>query len=177
MPSSRRQLLLAGLALPLAAGTPTAAAAARGGDAGIVTAALDLERHAVTTYEQLLARGLIEPGLGERLRDHERRHVSGLERALEGMGRETPAGSGRPAQVPGLARALAGGRRAAVRFALELEGRLVAGYFAAQGELENPRLLLPLASIMASEGQHLALLRRELGLDPIPSAFERGTQR
>jgi hypothetical protein len=171
---SRRELLLAGATLPLAAGVGPALAGAQRGDAAIVTAALALERRAAITYEQMLAEKLIEPGLGETLRDHERLHAEGLVRALEGLGRPAPRDPGRPADVPGLTRALAAGRRAAARFALGLERRLLVGYLDAQRELRDPDLLLPLASIATSEGQHLALLRGELGLDPIPYAFELG---
>jgi len=42
--------------------------------------------------------------------------------------------------------------------------------------VENAKLLQTGASIMANEGQHLVVLRRIAGKDPIPNAFETGAQ-
>jgi hypothetical protein len=50
----------------------------------------------------------------------------------------------------------------------------VAAYFDAMGRLGEARLLQRSATIMANEGQHLAILRRRAGRDPVPNAFETG---
>jgi rubrerythrin len=58
--------------------------------------------------------------------------------------------------------------------AIELELEAVAAYHQAQLELQDRELLSLCARIMASEGQHLALLRSLADESPVPHAFERG---
>ena len=65
---------------------------------------------------------------------------------------------------PALNRALASGGRAFLRYALALEEEAVAAYADALTSLRDPDLLQPLGSIMGSEGQHLVVLRAELGV-------------
>ena len=50
----------------------------------------------------------------------------------------------------------------------------MATYYRAAPRLEDAKLLQLSATIMANEGQHLVILRRALGKDPVPNAFETG---
>ena len=63
-----------------------------------------------------------------------------------------------------------------MNFAIELETAAVAAYLDAHRELVEAKLLQTGASIMASEGQHLVVLRRAVGQDPVPAAFETGAK-
>lgn len=57
-------------------------------------------------------------------------------------------------------------------FALELEAMAVAAYHDAHRRLRDVALLKTAASVMATEGQHLVVVRRALGRAPVPRAFE-----
>ena len=74
--------------------------------------------------------------------------------------------------MPGLVRALSGGRTATLGYAEALEEAAVAAYYDAARNLRDPRLLALVARVLGSEGQHLAVLREALGRDPVPSASE-----
>ena len=50
----------------------------------------------------------------------------------------------------------------------------LAAYYQAHQKLRGAKLLRTTARIMASEGQHLVVLRQALGRDPVPNAFETG---
>lgn len=121
-------------------------------DATVIVALLELERRSEALWREL-------PGF-DRIAEQEATHARGLERALAGMGRRAPAGA---PESP---------RDASLETALALEDELVRAYSAAMRDISNPRLLAPLASICANHGQHLVILRRELGRNPITRAFE-----
>ena len=61
-----------------------------------------------------------------------------------------------------------------VSFAIELETAAVAAYHDAAAKLVEGKLLQAGASIMANEGQHLVVLRRAAGSEPVPNALETG---
>jgi hypothetical protein len=61
-----------------------------------------------------------------------------------------------------------------VNFMIEVETAGIAAYHDAHAKLIETRLLQTSASIMANEGQHLVVLRRLVGADPVPNAFETG---
>jgi rubrerythrin len=169
--TTRRGLLLGGAAAVPLLGTAGEALAAARGDRQIVTAAIVLEQHAVAIYDAALETGRLDPSLQKivrHLRDQEREHADGLARALRGLGgRRPPPGS----TLEGFPR----GHRFA-NFALQMEDELIAAYYEAMPRL-RPGLRQPLASIMASEAQHLVVLRQALGRDPLPQAFETGDRR
>ena len=76
---------------------------------------------------------------------------------------------------PELTRALSGGRRDFLRFALRSESEAVARYADAVTNLGDPTLLQPLGSVMTSHAQHLVLLRKALGeRDPDARVRARG---
>jgi hypothetical protein len=164
---TRRALLVAAPVLGLSA---DALARARD-DRSIVTAAIDLEQRAAAAYDSAATGGKLPPALARlarHLRDQEEEHADGLARALRGLGGRRPARPERP-PAPPAGRAFGG-------YALALEERLIGAYYHAMPRL-RPGLRQPIGSIMASEAQHLVVLREALGRDPLPAAFETGTAR
>ena len=170
MSTTRRALITGGAAvLPLLAGATDALGAARD-DRQIVAAAIDLEQRAAAAYDFAASNGGLQPALARvarHLRDQESEHADGLARALRGLGGRRPAAPREP-DPPPIGRAFAA-------FAIALENRLIAAYYEAMPRL-RPGLRQPLGSIMASEGQHLVVLRQALGRDPLPNAFETGSR-
>lgn len=165
--------LLAATSIPLLLGVRSAFAQADG-DASILEAALRLEQTAVVAYDTALSRGLLDAATSavvRQLRDQEQEHADALRTELEALGGSAPAPP-KPDEVGGLA----GLKRQAdvVRFAIELETAAVAAYYDAAQKLEASKLLQTVVSIMASEGQHLVVLRQALKRDPVPNAFETG---
>jgi rubrerythrin len=144
-----------------------------GNDADVVRALLRLERDAVQVYEAGASR-LNGPAarLARQVLEQERAHVKGLENSLRRLG-ERPTSEPQP-DVPGLQRAAAGGSVVFAGFAARHESEVIAAYLQALGRLRRPGLRSPVASILANEGQHLALFREALGRNPVPEAFETG---
>jgi len=185
----RRDLLRRGFALggaaiaassvPLLLSVRTAFAQSSG-DAEILQKAINLEQVSVIAYDAALAGGLLSPVLTRivrRLRAHEQQHADGLTTALSDLGGTPPAAPKGIADVEKVVKGLGDVRTQGdlVNFAIELETAAVAAYHDAHAKLVETRLLQTGASIMASEGQHLVVLRRLVRRDPIPHAFETGT--
>jgi hypothetical protein len=109
------------------------------------------------------------------LSQHERDHAAVLLNAAEYLG-------GAPQKPPSLeslqrkSPAVAGARTRhdALVLAGEIEGAQLHGYFDAQQQLSDTKLLQQTATVMCSEGQHAVLVRTAIGVDPIPSPFELG---
>jgi Ferritin-like domain len=120
-------------------------------DATIIMELFELELQSEAQWREL-------PGF-DLIADQEATHARGLERALAGMGRRPP--KRRFLHV-----------RDSLADALTLEDELVRAYSEAMATISNVRLLAPLASIGANHGQHLVILRRELGRRPFTRAFE-----
>lgn len=68
------------------------------------------------------------------------------------------------------------GRKDLIELLHRLETEMVAGYVAAVPQLSPGSVRAAIASILASDAQHVTVLRLALGLDPLPSAFVTGTQ-
>jgi ferritin-like protein len=149
---TRRALLVGAAAGVL--GRSAAARAAPPSDVEQLERLLGLEHRLESAYEAALERQAIEPGLGQTMLTHEREHVRGLGLALRARGRSAARADRSP--PPGTALA---DRPAFARYALGLESETVAAYQKALATLDNPRLLLPLASIMAAGAQHQVALR------------------
>ncbi|MBA3300689.1 MAG: ferritin-like domain-containing protein [Thermoleophilaceae bacterium] len=144
------------------------------GDVAILAGAVALEQVAVVAYSSAASSGLLDPRtkrVFERFREQEQEHADGLGAALEQRGGRTPKPPS-AAQVPGLEKLRS--QAEVVDFAIELETTALAAYYAAVQKLKNPALLETGASIMANEGQHLVVLRRLAGREPVPNAFETG---
>lgn len=184
----RRDLLRRGLALGGAAIAASSiplllsirsAFAQTTGDAGILERAITLERITVIAYDAAIDGGLLSPAVlrtARRFRAHERAHADALTTALSDLGGIPPAPPEGPADVERVVKGLGDVRSQAdvVGFAIELETAVVAAYHDAHAKLIETRLLQTAASIMANEGQHLAVLRMTAGRDPVPNAFETG---
>lgn len=163
MSIERRTALIAALALPAATLLPGRASSASETDT--LERLLAFEHGLEQAYAEAARRGLLRAGLAALLRNHERDHAQGLERALSGRGERGPI-----ARVPAAAleRALGGGSDAFARHALRLESDAIDAYISAVPTLADPELRRALGSVAASGGQHRVLLRRELGRDPLP---------
>jgi len=185
----RRDLIRRGLALggavvaassiPLLLSVRSAFAAGEA-DKTILADAIRLEEIAVLAYDQALHRGLLTKS-GERLvklmRGHEREHADALTRALTDLRLQPPA-QPTAKDIESVAKGLGAVKSQTdiLRFAIELETAAVAAYHDAQRQFYDAKLLQIGVSIMASEGQHLVMLRQALHKPPVPNAFETGTQ-
>jgi hypothetical protein len=157
--SSTRRAILAAGALAVA---PAAAARAQpASDADLLEDLLALERRLAGAYDAALERGVLGAELARRLRDQERVHARGLERALDERGRR-PADHA-PARDAGLRRALRSGT-AFGRYALALERRAVRAYVRGAVEGRDDLLRPSLGAILACEAEHEVALREALGL-------------
>jgi hypothetical protein len=153
---TRRAALGAGASSLVLASSATAAGPS---DATVLGELLRLERRLAALYDVALRRSLLPPTLARHLRDQERTHATGLERALADLGARPPAGAAPLPEIPS--------RRRFAALALRLEDEAVAAYVDAIAGLRRPGLLQPLGSIAASEGQHQVILRRLDGDDPL----------
>jgi hypothetical protein len=180
---TRRELLARTGAAALAAqgatwALPTGASAA--GDPELLGRSLVFEYLVLLAYGRLLAvpglRGS-DAALMREIVAQERVHIATLHGFILEIGGALPA-LPRGTQVleffiPGLSavRDSAG----ALDYARRMEETAVFGYVAAMPDLSDAKLVQTTAGIMCDEGQHLALLRERLGVDPIPSALETGS--
>ena len=149
------------------------------GDAPILARAINLERVSVIAYDTLIGGGVPTPALGgvlRRFRAHEQQHEEALVTALTSLGGVPPAPPQGVADVDKVVDGLRDVRSRAdvLTFLIELETAAVAAYFDAHAKFGEAKLLQMGASIMANEGQHLVVLRKAAGQDPIPNAFETG---
>jgi rubrerythrin len=171
---------IAASSIPLLWSARTAFAEAKG-DTAILGRAINLEQVAVLAYDTAIAGGLLSPaltGVARTLRSHEQQHADTLTTALTDLGGTPPPAPRGLADVDKVVKGLGDAKSQAdvVNFAIELETAAVAAYLDAQRELVEAKLLQTGASIMASEGQHLVVLRRAVGKDPVPAAFETGAK-
>ncbi|MFL5826764.1 MAG: ferritin-like domain-containing protein [Thermoleophilaceae bacterium] len=120
-----------------------------------------------TESARIYAIGAREKTLSARLREllgemakQEQAHVDALNAALK----RNPSKAGSRMKAPE-------GRAAVLRRASAQEQRLLSAAESATRQLSKASLAALVASTMANDAQHLALLRLELGKDPLPSAF------
>jgi hypothetical protein len=133
-------------------------------DAELLEDLLALEERLISAYEAALRRDVIDPELGEMLRDHENAHVEGLQRALRDTGGARSPRASVPA--PELTAALRD-RAAFARYALAREAEAVATYRLAAAQISSPNLRQALGSILACEAAHEVALRDSLGDRPL----------
>ena len=186
----RRELIRRGLAfggavaaassIPLLLSVRNAFAAAGEADKTILADAIRLERIAVLAYGQVIARGLLSARverLVKQIAAHEREHAGALTTALTDLRLQPPP----PPTAKDIDSVVEGIREIdsqadILNFAIELETAAVAAYHDAQQRFYDAKLLQTVASIMASEGQHLVVLRQALNKPPVPNAFETGSK-
>ena len=169
---------VAASSIPLLWSVRTAFAEAKG-DTAILARAIGLEQVTVLAYDTAIEGGLLSPALLEvarTLRAHEQAHADTLTTALTDLGGTPPPAPQGVADVDKVAKGLSDAKTQAdvVTFAIELETAVVAAYLDAHRELVEAKLLQTGASIMASEGQHLVVLRQAADRAPVPRAFATG---
>jgi rubrerythrin len=140
-------------------------------DLTVLNSALDLEHRAVAAYTAALGALRGENLRTARLfRDQERAHVAALSTAIKGMGgRPNPAD--RNYRLPRFA-----GEDEVLRFAIGLENTAIAAYIDAVPRLNAAGLRAEVASILATEAEHLAVLNGALSERSAPTAFVTGQE-
>jgi Ferritin-like domain len=146
-----------------------ALASPSGSDKGVLAGLAGLEATAVQAYQAALAGGRLDPtatGSARRFLQHEIAHRERVSEMLAGA-------AARPATA-GLVAAVrkASTQKAVLAALIAVENAVVAGYYDAFGKLTDTGVLETLGEIMASEGQHLVVLRTAAGQPPTPDPFE-----
>jgi rubrerythrin len=145
-----------------------------GSGAGLLNSILALEHAAVAAYAT--GAGLLR---GEALRyareiaDQERGHVRRLEELIRGLGGTTARSRSPDEYARAFPRLHDGGD--ALRFARDLEERLVRAYLQALPKLPGAELRTAAAEIGADEGAHLAVINVLRGGPAAPQPFVTGT--
>jgi Ferritin-like domain len=168
---------LAAAATPLLVGVREAFAKAQG-DEDIMLGAVRLEQSLVVTYGALVDSGSLDArasDLARRFGDQEQQHLDAVTKSLQNLGGVVPADPA-PGAVKAAGQALTDvhTQPALLAFAGALESAAIGAYYEAQQALQRAEFLQTTASIMANEGQHLALLREAMNRPPVPNAFETG---
>jgi rubrerythrin len=145
-----------------------------GSGAGLLNSILALEHAAVAAYAA--GAGLLRGEArryGREIEEQEREHVRRLEELIRGLG-GTTARSRTPEEY---ARSfpLLHDERDALRFARDLEERLVRAYLQALPKLPDAELRRAAAEIGADESSHLAVINVLRGGPAAPRAFVTGT--
>ena len=131
-----------------------------------LAASLRAERRAVRALRAALASGRLAPeseATARLILGHDERHLGRL------SGRAPRPGS---IAVPGLDATLRAGERAILRLLLRLEGQSVAAHADLAARSGDGGLRATATGMMASDAQHLVLLREALGQQPLRGAFE-----
>jgi rubrerythrin len=153
---------------------PPSTGARPGSGAGLLNSILVLEHAAVAAYAA--GAGLLRGEArryGRELEEQEREHVRRLEELIRGLG----GTSARPRSPEEYARSfpLLHDGRDALRFARDMEERLVRAYLQALPKLPDAELRRAVAEIGADEGSHLAVINVLRGGPAAPRAFVTGT--
>ena len=166
-PLSRREALAAGLAGAAALVLAPAASAAEPDHGVALTALVRAEQDAAFAY-----RNAALGALGGPLAAQEEEHAKALVTQLEALGLPGPeAAAGREdLGEEALAVVEAGGGAARWEAAIAFERALIRGCADRLAQLDEPGILRTVATVMASHAQHLALLERAAGHDPLSSA-------
>ena len=163
-PATRRGVLAAAVSAPLLLRATAASAQAEDEDAALAGASLDAEQRLAVAYDTIAGSGRLDDAIARvarRFGDQAQEHVDALATALEGLGAPVPE--------PPAPRTIEG-----VDSLIELETVALAAHHDAVRRLRDAMLLETVATIMASAGQHLVVLRQAAGRDPLPTAFETG---
>jgi hypothetical protein len=175
----RRTLLLSGAAA-LVARPAVAGAEGLTGDAAVLQPIHRDEMFALaaygaaTTSPSARVRELAKP-----FRRHEAQHVAALATSLEALGAprfappEGEAGLDANARRLGITPVFSELRAPddLLGFLLAIEERLIEDWVRAHVELADANLTQAATQVLACQGEHVAVLRRALGRDPLPDAF------
>ena len=186
--SSRREVLVASAAL--AGGASAALLASCGGgsktnstqtvstiqmqdDAAILTGLLDLESSAVVAYGVIAQRlSGRDAALAQKLRAQEQAHAAALRRAIPRLG-QAPTSPKTPAEYEATFPPLRN-RRDALNFALDVEDTAIGAYADAIAKVVTDSVRRLLATILATESEHAAVVLGTLGRPQAPGAFVTG---
>jgi rubrerythrin len=142
------------------------------GEAPLVEGVIQLELTAQVAYETAgksdLLKGSVKE-LANLMARHEKEHADALKLILSDIGGNIPQAP-KPEEVSGLDDVK--NERTFLEFALEMEDNQVVTYVDLERKASDERLRRLGAQAMANEGEHLVMIREELGRNPIPSAFE-----
>jgi bacterioferritin (cytochrome b1) len=143
-------------------------------DAGILNRVLSLELAAIAAYTAgaplLRGRALSR---SRQFLDHEREHARTLSRAIRDLG-GTP-NQARTAEEYQREFPLLRSQSDVLRFAVDLENRVVRGYVESLPKISSPELRQTMAGLLAVDAEHIAVLLGEEGRQQVPVAFVTGT--
>ena len=145
-------------------------------DSGLFKAGLFVEEIAALAYRAAAAGPLDgeDRAVALRFAGHEREHAAVFETLLFALTvpvREHATEADLQALIPGLRRA---DRDEALAALAELEGAAIAGQQAIGRRVEALDAVRSVATVMAGGAQHLVVLRRTLGEQPVTKPFESG---
>jgi hypothetical protein len=145
-------------------------------DSGLFKAGLFVEEIAALAYRAAAAGPLDgeDRAVALRFAGHEREHAAVFETLLFALTvpvREHATEADLQALIPGLRRA---DREEALAALAELEGAAVAGQQSIGRRVEALDAVRSVATVMAGGAQHLVVLRRALGEQPVTKPFESG---
>jgi hypothetical protein len=175
---TRRAALGGAGATLLAAAVPASAAV---DDASILGDLAPIEQALAFTYGAAVNSGSARVrDIATRFAPHEAGHVIAVNQALEAMGaakapiprsaEEVDRVAARLGVDPGFSELRSADE--ILGFALSMEEALAERWIAAHRKLADQRLLQMATGILGCQAQHLVVLRRALGRDPLPAAFE-----
>jgi hypothetical protein len=179
----RRRTLLAGAAA-LAVRPAVAAADGLTGDAAVLQPIHRDEMFALAAYSAATTSPDARVReIAANFRVHEARHVAALATSLEALGapRFAPprgaAGLDRNARRLGITPVFSDLRTPhdLLGFLLAIEERLIGDWVRAHIGLADANLMQAATQVLACQGEHVTVLRRALGRDPLPQAFDAGT--
>jgi rubrerythrin len=143
----------------------------RAADVDLLNGVLDVEHLVVTAYTAavpLLSHHNLRAA--QHFLDQETSHVNDLDKLIRSAG-GSPHGE-RPRYDLGQPR----GEAELLELLRHVEGRAVSAYLEAIPRLVSAEARQTAISILAVEAQHLSIIRRNLGLSPVPSPLVTGAQ-
>jgi bacterioferritin (cytochrome b1) len=136
-------------------------------DASVLNQALLAEYTAIAAYRAGRAHvSGRDRALLETLHGQEQQHAAALTRAIKELGGRPLRPQPSDSSLPRLRSA-----REVMRFALDVEQTETAALGDAVSNVTTPDLRGRLATMLSADAQHLALVRRAIGVPPIPDAF------
>ena len=178
MSSTRRQILVRGGAVAGAAALPSAlratpALAQTDAETDAIASVVELEQAAKLAYTRAAEKANGEAkALYEQLAGFAAEHATALSEALEQLGTDPPDESSDPASYDALADFdEKADEQEQLDFLTKLEEELIAGYAAADPDIEAPDLVVTAAQVSAAHAQAWVALKL-LGGGPPPTAVE-----
>jgi hypothetical protein len=171
------------VAAPLTARAAVAGAGSLTGDAAVLQPIHRDEMFALAAYSAATTSPSARVrAIAARFKVHEAKHTAALATSLEALGapRFAPprgiAGLDRNAARTGITPVFSRLRTAddLLGFLLAIEERLIADWVRAHATLLDTNHIQAATEVLACQGEHVTVLRRALGRDPLPGAFETG---